>query len=141
MLLRWMIKLFMRHVGLAFDKDSPWQPEKQNQSESDTALEEQPGIFCAHCQSWLASHTESIEMSGAHRHHFTNPAGLSFEIALYRQAACQQYGGKSIEHTWFPGYHWQVAICAQCHQHLGWLFQRAHSPAFYGLITDRIVEK
>ena len=33
-------------------------------------------------------------------------------------------GGKVAEHSWFPGYSWQIIVCADCGHHIGWRFEK-----------------
>jgi len=83
----------------------------------------------------------AIDVAGAHRHRFVNPAGIEFEISLYRIADVQAYGPSTDEHTWFAGYAWRIVLCSNCQTHLGWRYRRLHSPDFYGLIIGQIIEK
>jgi len=40
-------------------------------------------------------------------------------------------GRPTTEFSWFEGYSWQVAVCSECGEHLGWRFAWAgpHAPA------------
>jgi len=79
-------------------------------------------------------------MAGAHVHVFTNPGGFRYEIALFTQADCVSHGPASTDFTWFAGYAWRLALCANCHVHLGWRYHRTGSADFYGLIRNRLAE-
>lgn len=72
---------------------------------------------------------------------FFNPHGLMFEVGCFRQApGCAVIGGSSEEFTWFAGHRWQVAICARCGLHMGWLFRDiAQGSAFWGLLLPHLV--
>lgn len=131
------IDLFCR---VSFDKTGAVLTEKSSKSKRQAHKDDQ-GVFCAACRILLSRHDQAIEFAGGHRHCFLNPFGFEFEIALYREVACQPDGPLTLEHTWFAGYAWQNVLCAGCHLQLGWRYYRADSPGFYGLITDRIVEK
>lgn len=78
-------------------------------------------------------------MNGAHRHTLCNPHGLVFEIGCFTEApGCATVGGASEFFSWFPGYAWRIAVCRGCTAHLGWAY--GSGPAFWGLISDRLVE-
>ncbi|KAH9638896.1 hypothetical protein HF086_012849 [Spodoptera exigua] len=51
-------------------------------------------------------------------------------------------GAPSAEYSWFPGYTWTVALCANCMVHVGWRFEalkRSLRPAqFYGLCRNYV---
>jgi hypothetical protein len=70
-----------------------------------------------------------------------NPLGLSFHLRFYAAApGCASGGPPTAEHTWFPPLAWQVANCAGCVTHCGWLFG-GDGVAFAALIIDRIEEE
>lgn len=97
-----------------------------------------PSILCRICKYIITAEPESISVQGSHFHTFTNPAGMIFDIRCFHHATgCIQVGSATGEHTWFTGYRWQIAICRDCGEHLGWLFRNGDS--FYGLITNRLV--
>jgi hypothetical protein len=82
-----------------------------------------------------------IEVAGAHDHRFVNPHGLLFHVGCFDRASnCTPSGPPDSHWTWFPGFTWQVLLCASCGQHLGWFF-RAERRSFHGLILDRLVER
>ena len=68
---------------------------------------------------------------------FANPHGDLHEIVTVRWArGVQTAGPPTSEFTWYPGYAWEVVLCAACASHLGWLFTATadREPArFYGL--------
>ncbi len=99
------------------------------------------GLYCKHCQQLITHPSSAIEVNGTHHHVFANPEGISFEIGVYDQAECLIVSPAMLEHTWFAGYTWQIVICGGCHLHLGWKYSKPGSPAFYGLIVDRLVNK
>lgn len=78
-----------------------------------------------------------MTINDRHEHAFFNPAGIAFEIRCFcRAPGAVPHGNPSAEFTWFPAYRWQVALCATCRTHLGWLFTNGGS--FYGLIATRL---
>jgi hypothetical protein len=94
--------------------------------------------WCGFCNTSVASEDDAIDAGGAHRHRFANPAGVTFEIGCFRQARCRAEGEPTLEATWFPGFAWSYALCANCHAHLGWAYDGA-SARFFGLIFARLV--
>ena len=79
-----------------------------------------------------------MRRAGAHEHTFRNPAGYSWTIACFRDAAgCRSLGELTTEATWFPGYAWCYALCARCERHIGWWYV-GDEPPFVGLIVTRL---
>lgn len=102
--------------------------------------QEDPGklIVCNICSHVVTQETQAIEVQGAHQHRCTNPHGIEFLVDCYGQAlGCDISGERHHADSWFAGYQWRIATCAECQQHLGWYFDRADD-FFYGLITDRV---
>lgn len=95
-------------------------------------------IYCATCSSVIARDFDRTEVGGSHTHRFTNPISIHFHIGCFSQAlGCTISGERVAADTWFAGFQWQIASCAECHIHLGWYFDRGDE-FFYGLILDRI---
>ena len=94
--------------------------------------------WCAACTTRVAGEDAAIEVGGAHRHRFVNPAGLEYEIACFRQASCLADGEPTLEFTWFPGFEWSFASCRNCQEHLGWCFV-SDGARFFGLILARLL--
>lgn len=79
-------------------------------------------------------------MDGSHAHTFANPDGISFRVGCFKDAAgLMKLGPSSTYWTWFPGYSWQVELCANCREQLGWLYRSADH-MFHGLILDNLFE-
>ena len=92
-----------------------------------------PKLLCRVCANPITSPEQAIEMSGAHRHDFVNPAGQAFTIGCFGVAGgCVAVGRSWAEHSWFAGYTWRVALCRRCEVHLGWRFDGRER--FFGLI-------
>lgn len=97
-------------------------------------------LCCAGCRHVVTTEAARVEIAGAHRHTCVNPAGFVFRIGCFARApGVEGMGERVAEDSWFPGYTWQLALCARCSTHLGWRF-RGLEPAFEGLILDRLVE-
>lgn len=102
-------------------------PQKRNEE----------AILCAACGAEITHQRQAIVINTRHTHAFFNPAGIAFEIRCFRLApGATSLGAPSAEFTWFPGYRWQIAICAACQAHLGWLFTNGVS--FFGLIAPHL---
>lgn len=97
-------------------------------------------LGCAFCRRPITTTAAAIEVDGAHAHTFTNPDAISFRIGCFHEArGLMKLGPSSFEWTWFPGYAWQVELCANCREQLGWLY-RSTGHTFHGLILDNLVE-
>jgi hypothetical protein len=113
------------------------RPRPAPESTPVDALE--PVIVCRVCGFPVCHPDSAITVAGAHRHTFANPHGIVFEIGCFRNApGCARVGPATDDFTWFAGYRWRIAICAGCHEHLGWRFEGT-GDSFYGLILDRLV--
>jgi hypothetical protein len=100
-----------------------------------------PALLCRFCRAKITQADAAIEINGSHRHRFHNPLGVEFDIGCFAQApGCAGHGAASFEYTWFAGYQWQVALCRECHSHLGWLYTCSHAAPFFGLIVDYLIE-
>lgn len=99
-------------------------------------------VLCRQCLHVITAPAEHRVINGAHAHTFANPEGIVFEIVCYRSAwGCGYVGPASPEFTWFAGYVWRIAVCANCHSHLGWRFSAPDGHFFHGLIGSRVIVK
>jgi len=116
------------------------RPRRERKVGSGTADEakREKRLFCAQCRHPVTHQDERIRVHGAHEHTCTNPHGFTFRIGCFGKAGgCAALGEATLEHTWFAGYAWQVALCARCGVQLGWRYL-APADRFYGLILDRL---
>ena len=96
-------------------------------------------IRCSVCGHIITHLSESLNVRGTRHHVFANPYGLVFETTCFKLATgCVVTGRPSDEFTWFPGYHWQVALCGSCLNHLGWRFS-SNNNTFFCLIIDQLI--
>jgi hypothetical protein len=104
------------------------------------AADPEARLRCAACLQPVTSNNERIEVGGACEHECTNPNGFRFHIICFRGASgCRHEGIPTSMHTWFAGYDWCYALCANCRIHLGWHYANG-GDCFYGLIKDRLIE-
>lgn len=104
----------------------------------DRNTERERAILCASCGHQITRERERISVLDAHEHRFMNPAGLIFHVGCFARAdGCMAIGQPSDDYPWFPGWDWQVALCAACAEHLGWRFQSG-TDSFFGLCLDRL---
>jgi hypothetical protein len=96
-------------------------------------------LACARCRRRVTTGAARLEMSGGHEHRFVNPHGIEFRIGCFAWAELHAVGAPTTYWTWFPGFAWQVEVCAECGAHVGWRFTSSDG-AFHGLILDRLVE-
>ncbi len=123
---------------LFFDPQSEEKGKEKTKALRDTKPKKEKRLFCATCRYPVTHQNERISMQGGHEHRFTNPLGITYHIGCFREAAgCTTMGEPTMEHTWFKGFAWCIALCANCHAHLGWRFQ-AEGEYFHGLIVDRL---
>jgi len=97
-------------------------------------------ILCKTCGNEITTVEYNIAVSGQHAHIFTNPLGITFHIGCFSRAwGCFVYGIPTYEATWFPGFTWCVAVCANCFTHLGWYYQSGRE-GFFGLIMANLAK-
>lgn len=95
---------------------------------------------CKHCNSKITLDSEQIQVAGGFQHTFLNPAGNIFHIGCFQKAnGCVVIGIPSTEWSWFESYSWQIALCGDCLNHLGWFFNSGNQSSFFGLIIDTLV--
>lgn len=96
-------------------------------------------FICRCCNQAITSEGQSTEIGKSHYFRFTNPLGVSFNIACFRNApGCSLMGNATVDNSWFAGYRWQIAVCAECQEHLGWYYQNLKQRYFFGLIPERL---
>lgn len=90
------------------------------------------------CKKCAHDVTKAEHAAQPHEHTFRNPAGYSFHVLCYSEAAgAGDVGIPTTEACWFPGYAWTFAICRQCNEHLGWWY--TGEKRFAGLIATRLI--
>jgi hypothetical protein len=95
-------------------------------------------IYCRSCRNLLTCESQTIRVAGQESYTCINPAGVKYNFRCFRDApGCAVSGTATGEHSWFPGYKWQIAICGNCTGHLGWFFSGTGS--FFGLIAVRLL--
>src|SRR5512136_589169 len=95
-------------------------------------------IICKNCGNEITTAEYSIDVDGQHAHIFTNPLSITFHIGCFSRAwGCFIYGVPTYEATWFAGFSWCIAVCANCFTHLGWHYQSGKE-SFYGLIMANL---
>ena len=98
-------------------------------------------LYCRHCNAPVTSNDERLNVLGKHCHSFPNPEGIVFEIGCFGLApGCLRQGNGTTQYSWFPPYAWSFALCKSCKTHLGWFYETAGKPSFFGLILDRLIE-
>ena len=113
---------------------------KKKSSKENKGDNEKNFILCRACRNEVTSIDTKISVNSSHIHTFSNPEGIVYEIGCFSLArGCINVGNPTIAFTWFPGFSWNFALCAQCLVHLGWKYQ-SPGEAFFGLILENIVE-
>lgn len=114
------------------------RPVPRGTRERETVTRRDDRVRCGQCRATLTFRELAVERGGAHEHTFRNPAGYSWTLRCFRDAAgCTSVGELTGEATWFAGYEWCLAQCASCGRQLGWWFV-GDGPPFVGLIKTRI---
>jgi hypothetical protein len=91
------------------------------------------------CAQIVTTTRHRCRIQGAHEHRFTNPAGIIYDVACFREAiGCVVVGPDSVEQPWFANFAWRRAFCAGCHAHLGWSFRNPTRASFFALIVERL---
>jgi hypothetical protein len=94
-------------------------------------------LCCARCGQVITHERHRTTVNGRHTHTRVNPHGFVFHFGCFAVAeGCLVRGPPTAEDSWFAGYFWEYAYCANCHAHLGWAFHGDGS--FFGLMLDRL---
>ena len=102
--------------------------------------DEENFLICKICSHIITSQSSIISIYGHHTHIFSNPQGIVYEIGCFSFAqGCRNVSTPTLDYTWFPGFSWSIAICANCQTHLGWFYQSQDS-SFFGLILDSLTD-
>lgn len=122
-------------------RGAPGAERNPGASPADASSDREPDeeLLCAACGAAVTKPRWATAADGAHEHVFCNPAGQTFEIALYSTAPgvlCASAAFSAF--SWFPGCVWRIGVCRGCSLHLGWRFD-SDSDSFYGLIRPRLV--
>jgi hypothetical protein len=122
------------------------KPRKNVHARTKARTEETPPrrYRCRACLTPLCTREDDLPVGGALLHEEVNPGGFRhLFLTVARCAHVRSVGEPTLEHTWFPGYTWEVILCEGCGAALGWCYCAVdrRSPArFYGLIVDAILE-
>jgi hypothetical protein len=110
----------------------------EHEASSTPSTDDDDALRCVACDHRISERAFRTEMNGAHEHSFVNPGGFLHHIGCFVAApGCVHVGPTEQAFTWFPGWTWQVAICARCRAHVGWIF-RCGGEQFHGLILAAI---
>jgi hypothetical protein len=96
---------------------------------------------CKFCRTKITLSKYRIKVLGKFKHICANPHGILFEVGCFSDASnCIPVEKPTKEFTWFPGYAWQILVCANCLNHLGWLYTSSKSH-FFGLILGNLTQE
>jgi hypothetical protein len=97
-------------------------------------------LLCSICGHRITDGAYRIEHAGAHEHTFVNPAGFVHVLGCFALApGVVHIGDPDPTFSWFPGWTWQLAACAACRVHIGWIY-RCAGEQLHGLVLDRLVD-
>jgi cereblon len=102
-------------------------------------------IVCTSCGVSLCSKVDIFSISKqGYMSPFLNPGGVIHEtLTVYKIKNCSMVRmPPCAQHSWFPGYGWQICNCANCGNHIGWKFTSMSSnlkpEKFWGLTRKSI---
>lgn len=128
------------YPGYWFDTTSSDIEKLEKTARADSTTGKGRRLRCRICEHIITFENLRVSVEGNYEHIRSNPHGYEFHFECFQNApGCSTFGGATAEHTWFQGYKWQLAICGECGEHLGWLFRGDAS--FYGLISVRLVRE
>lgn len=114
--------------------ETPPAPEAGEETESRAP---QAPLCCARCGHVITHEKHRTTVNGRHTHTRVNPHGFVFHFGCFARAeGCLVLGPPTAEASWFPGFAWEIALCAACKTHLGWAFHGESD--FLGLVLDRL---
>ena len=133
-----------RHYNIHFwflkDTDQKILETPKQKAEDEFELYEKGSILCIKCGNSITSIEIIVSIHEAHKHTFTNPAGITYAIGCFSSVeGCVVSGEPTNEFTWFDSFKWSFASCSKCLLHLGWFYQR-NDNNFFGLILDNLIE-
>jgi hypothetical protein len=100
----------------------------------------QKNLVCASCRHPITKVSEKIHVRGRHDHSFGN-LGYPVKLGCFRNAqGCTGVERVSHGYSWFPGYAWQIQVCENCYNQLGWKYMTQYD-SFYGLIFGVLREE
>jgi len=108
--------------------------ERDRKTAPTVPTDARPALVCAACGHRITDDDYRIAVNGTHEHTFVNPGGFVHRIGCFVAApGCAYVGATETAFTWFPGFTWQVAVCARCRAHVGWIY-RCAGEQFHGLV-------
>ncbi|XP_049294794.1 protein cereblon [Anopheles funestus] len=113
------------------------------------ALDHMWYFICKRCESEIANYDDMFAMSKQGvQTSYCNPSGYvhdTLTVHKTKENSTLPVERPSTNFSWFPGYSWQIIVCANCRQHLGWKFvaekKNVLPKSFYGLSGTNITVK
>ena len=86
-------------------------------------------LRCAYCNAKVGRVSDIFTVDGADGANgaYVNPHGVIHQTWTVRQVCDNSVftvGDAEIQDSWFHGYSWTIAHCANCFSHIGWKFAR-----------------
>jgi cereblon len=102
-------------------------------------------INCRNCGVQICSKSDVFSMSKqGFMQAYLNPGGVVHEtLTVYKAKNLSLVNSRpSTEHSWFPGYGWQICSCSNCNCHIGWKFTSTNNELipnkFWGLTRKAV---
>jgi len=128
------------YPGYLFDTTSSDLGKQEKTDRNSSTTGEGKRLRCRICEHVITFENQRVYVEGNYEHIRCNPHGYEFHFECFGNApGCSTFGNATEEYSWFHGYKWQIALCGECGEHLGWLF-RGDSD-FFGLIGVRLVRE
>ncbi|XP_050091140.1 protein cereblon [Anopheles aquasalis] len=113
------------------------------------ALDHMWYFICKRCDSEIANYNDIFAMSKQGvQTSYCNPSGYvhdTLTVLKTKENSTLTVDRPSTDFSWFPGYSWQITVCANCRQHLGWKFVATKKnflpKSFFGLSGINITVK
>nr|XP_024396736.1 protein cereblon-like isoform X4 [Physcomitrium patens] len=109
-------------------------------------LESMDQLRCKCCMAPIARRSDMLVMSAdGPISAYVNAHGFVHEtLTLARARGLMLNGQPNTANSWFPGYAWVLAECAECTEHMGWRFtavdKESRPKAFWGIRRSQLAE-
>ncbi|XP_024384992.1 uncharacterized protein [Physcomitrium patens] len=109
-------------------------------------LESMDQLRCKCCMALITRRSDMLVMSAdGPISAYVNAHGYVHEtLTLARARGLVLNGQPNTANSWFPGYAWVLAECAECTEHMGWRFtavnKESRPKAFWGIRRSQLAE-
>ncbi|KAL8171665.1 hypothetical protein V2J09_023469 [Rumex salicifolius] len=103
-------------------------------------------VCCKNCKTLVGKRSDMLVMSSeGPMSAYVNPHGFVHEtMTLLKANGLSLVGQADTRYSWFPGYAWTIAECANCGTHMGWLFtatkKKLKPKSFWGIRSCQVAD-